>query len=102
MNKIVEVLKQAPGGKMSSYELAEAVGISSAVFYPLIIAVERAGTVVSCWEDAPDRPPGSPRRRLYSLPEGRQTHAVRAFPAHAGVSLRSGLTRMEVSYLPLV
>lgn len=70
MNKIVEVLKQAPGGKMSNYELAKAVGVSSAVFYPMIIAMERSGTVVSHWEDAPDHPPGAPRQRLYSLPEG--------------------------------
>ena len=68
MNRIIDVLREAPPAGMSSHELQTAVKVSAAVFYPLIASMEKAGTVVSDWEDDPERPAG-PRRRLYRLPD---------------------------------
>lgn len=51
--------------------IASKSGKPTGTIYPLLERLERAGLVISFWEDDAKR--NGPRRRLYSLlPEGRQ------------------------------
>jgi len=69
-------------------ELCKEAGLKSGTLYPALARLERAGVLMSKWEDVDPRTAGRPRRRLYEL-----TGAGRAIAEGA---LSSHLARLRV------
>lgn len=60
--RITEALRNAPGNTLCAYDLGQAVGIDSAVFYPVAHRMEAEGVLSSAWDETV-----KPRRRVYTL-----------------------------------
>ena len=76
---VVEALE---GGCVYGYEVMRATGLPSGVVYPILRRLEKAGRLVSVWEQVDPVAVGRPRRRMYRLPEPRHERAAR--PPGAG------------------
>ena len=61
-NRIRAALSQAPDRTLCAYDLGQAAGIDSAVFYPVAHRMEADGVLASDWDEA-----AKPCRRVYTL-----------------------------------
>jgi DNA-binding PadR family transcriptional regulator len=68
--KILRVLVEHPTAEHYGLEVGQAAGLSGGSLYPLLMRLERAGLLVSHWEDTDPSEAGRPRRRLYRLTTG--------------------------------
>jgi len=69
--KVLRVLLEDPTGERYGLEVGMAAGLSGGSLYPPLMRLEKAGLLVSEWEDADPSEAGRPRRRFYRLtPEG--------------------------------
>lgn len=63
---LFEMLKE-PRGQHYGLEIARAARLSTGSIYPILARLEKAGWVVSAWEDIDEREEGRRRRRYYRL-----------------------------------
>jgi PadR family transcriptional regulator, regulatory protein PadR len=65
--RVLRVLLEDPTAEHYGLEVGKAAGLSGGSLYPLMMRLEKARLVVSCWEDTDPSEAGRPRRRLYRL-----------------------------------
>jgi PadR family transcriptional regulator, regulatory protein PadR len=85
--KVLNALLEEPGGDHFGWAICRKTGLPSGTVYPILLRLERAGWIVSQWqEDYEPEKEGRPRRRYYRL------SAVGAARARAALSeARAGL-----------
>lgn len=64
--RVIKALSVGPD--MTAAEISKSTGIGSGTLYPILMEMERLGTLTSRWETENRRPSGPPRRRYYGLP----------------------------------
>jgi PadR family transcriptional regulator PadR len=65
--KVLRVLLENPTAQRYGLEIGRAAGLTGGSLYPVLLKLERAGVLVSGWEDVDPSEVGRPRRRLYWL-----------------------------------
>ena len=93
---VLRALLEFPTRERYGLELGQAAGLPSGTIHPILARLERAGWLVSQWEDAEPREQGRPRRRYYRLtPDGAEYARDALARAYGGASsaarLRPGL-----------
>lgn len=78
------------GERLYGLQLSDQTGLKSGTLYPVLARLERAGWVVSAWEEGNPRDIGRPRRRYYEL-SGLGQRAGAAALAEFGEPPRSAL-----------
>jgi PadR family transcriptional regulator, regulatory protein PadR len=76
--KVFRVLLEDPTASHYGTEIGKAARLSGGSLYPLLLRLERAGVLVSDWEDVDPSEAGRPRRRLYWLTSDGAEYARRA------------------------
>jgi PadR family transcriptional regulator PadR len=91
--KVLRVLLEDPTASHYGTEIGRAARLSGGSLYPLLLRLERAGVLVSDWEDVDPSEAGRPRRRLYWLTSDGAEYARQALhdaqrsitPSRAGI-----------------
>ena len=65
--KIMAAMLADPDAEHYGLRLMEQTGLPSGTLYPILVRLERAGWVVSRWEEADPVSEGRPNRRYYRL-----------------------------------
>src|SRR4051794_4287945 len=65
--KVVAALLADPATERYGLQLMQATGLPSGTLYPILVRLERAGWVVSRWEENDPSAEGRPNRRYYRL-----------------------------------
>jgi DNA-binding PadR family transcriptional regulator len=63
--KVLAILMSRTQDKISGAEIARFTKLASGTLYPILMRLEDAGWVESCWETDDPHELGRPRRRLY-------------------------------------
>jgi PadR family transcriptional regulator PadR len=84
--KVLNAVMAAKGQEVSGAQVARMTGLSSGTLYPILLRLERAGWLVSRWEDISPQEEGRPRRRLYLITGKGQAHANAAMRDLSAVS----------------
>lgn len=90
--RVLQIFLEEPGEEIYGLQISRRVGLESGTVHPILMRLERAGWVVSRWEEVDPREQGRPRRRYYCLSATGAIHAPRAI-AHA-ISRRGALSYM--------
>jgi DNA-binding PadR family transcriptional regulator len=75
--KILRVLMDDPTAEHYGLEVGKAAGLAGGSLYPVLMRLEKAGLVVSGWEQTDPSEAGRPRRRMYRLTPGGAEYARR-------------------------
>jgi PadR family transcriptional regulator len=67
--RVLSALLQSPLDKRYGLELSRATGLAAGTLYPILARLERAGWLMSEWEESDPKADGRPRRRYYRLSE---------------------------------
>jgi PadR family transcriptional regulator PadR len=68
---VLRALLDEPEAEHYGLEIASKTGLATGSLYPILARLERAGWVLSAWEEVDQHQVGRPRRRYYSLtPDG--------------------------------
>lgn len=71
------------GKSAAGADIIRSIGISSGALYPALRRLEKAGWLISQWEEEEDPSVlGRPRRRLYALTEVGRLHAIEQANKH--------------------
>jgi PadR family transcriptional regulator PadR len=77
--KVLAELLRQPMKDVSGADVARSTGLASGTLYPILIRLESAKWVTSCWEEVEPSEVKRPRRRLYRLTGEGQRNARAAF-----------------------
>lgn len=64
---VLRALLENPTREMYGLEVCQAAGLRSGTIHPILARLERAGWLLSRWEDVDPSEQGRPRRRYYRL-----------------------------------
>lgn len=64
---LLRAMLEAPAAEYYGLELMRRAGLKSGTLYPVLARLERAGWLVSHWENVSAQDVRRPRRRLYAL-----------------------------------
>jgi PadR family transcriptional regulator, regulatory protein PadR len=65
--KVLAIAISSPQEELSGAWIARATKLQSGTLYPILMRLEKAGWLMSRWEDGDPRELGRPRRRLYRI-----------------------------------
>jgi DNA-binding PadR family transcriptional regulator len=65
--KVLAVLMSRRQDEISGAEIARSTKLASGTLYPILLRLEEAGWVESCWETEDPHDLGRPRRRFYHV-----------------------------------
>lgn len=64
---VLQVLVADPSAELYGLELCRAAGLPSGTIHPILARLEKAGWVISRWEEVDVHREGRPRRRYYRV-----------------------------------
>lgn len=65
--QVISAFSNEGSSGLSGSEICKSTGLPSGTLYPILLRLEKAGWLVSKWEEGNPTDMGRPRKRLYSL-----------------------------------
>ena len=65
--RALEAFLENPSDELSGADVQKRSGLASGTLYPILLRLEEAGWVESCWETEDPHDLGRPRRRFYHV-----------------------------------